>query len=77
VYTGDGSNGNAWNLYSMNLAGLGSTGELKFVAVGASDGYGGSLDAVSVTAVPEPATLATLALGLGLIGLTRRRQSRK
>lgn len=77
VYTGNGGSGNAWNLYTMNLAGLGNTGELKFVAVGTSDSVGGSLDAVSVTAVPEPATLATMALGLGLIGLTRRRQSRK
>ena len=37
-------------------------------ASGAWDNYGGSLDNVSVTAVPEPETFAMLLAGLGLMG---------
>jgi hypothetical protein len=77
IFTGNGGAGNAWNVYKMNLVGLGGAGELKFAAVGASDSLGGALDAISVTAVPEPATLATMGFGLGLIGLFRRRRSRQ
>lgn len=73
TFAANGGSGNAWNVYKMDLGAASSASELKFVAVGASDSFGGSLDAVSVTAVPEPATLATMALGLGMLGFMRRK----
>jgi hypothetical protein len=77
TFAANGGSGNAWNVYKMDLGAVSAASELKFVAVGASDSFGGSLDAVSVTAVPEPATLATMALGLGMLGFMRRRKARK
>ena len=47
----------------MNVIGTGFD-SLKFSAVGISDSYGGSLDAISLTAaIPEPATWAMMILG--------------
>ena len=43
-------------------------------ASGISDSIGGSLDNVSLSAVPEPATIASMLLGLGLMGFTLRRR---
>jgi len=52
-------------------------GILKFAAIGISDSDGGSLDNISVTAIPEPETIAILLTGLGLLAaVTRRRKSR-
>jgi opacity protein-like surface antigen len=50
------------------------THRLTFAAAGASDGAGGSLDNVSVTAVPEPETYALMLAGLGLMGAVARRR---
>lgn len=47
---------------------------LSFTAFGKSDGYGGSIDNVSVSAVPEPETFAMLLAGLGLMGTIARRR---
>ena len=77
--TGGGTGSNNWQVFTYNLGATSGSTELKFMAVGLSDTLGGSLDAVSVTrsAVPEPATLATMAFGLGMMGFVRRRKSRK
>lgn len=47
---------------------------LSFSAGGLEDSYGGSLDNVSVTAVPEPETYALMLAGLGLVGAMARRR---
>ncbi|MCK6407236.1 MAG: DUF642 domain-containing protein [Rhodocyclaceae bacterium] len=64
-----------WQQYSYTVTGTGSD-ILRFGALGTQDTYGGSLDNVSVTAVPEPGSLAMILAGLGLMGgVVRRRAS--
>lgn len=72
------TNGNQWLSMSYTFKALSSgTATLMFAALGNSDSYGGSLDAVSLTvsAVPEPETYAMFLAGLGLmVGVARRRK---
>jgi hypothetical protein len=68
-----GPSGNNWITYDFKVTGTGGLDQLKFVATGISDSYGGSLDNVVLTAVPEPETYAMLLAGLGLVGFTIRR----
>jgi MYXO-CTERM domain-containing protein len=63
----------AWTEYTYAFMATGASTVLTFDAEGTSDGYGSSLDKVSVSAVPEASSLAMLAAGLGLLGLARRR----
>lgn len=68
-----------WLQYTLNNFQLDASGvtRLLFSANGTSDGYGGSLDNVSVTAVspvPEVETYAMLLAGLGLLGVASRRR---
>ena len=68
-----------WQQYTslVDLGGYG-THRLTFAAEGRSNSYGGSLDNVSVTAVPEPESYAMMLAGLGLIGaIARRRKQQK
>lgn len=65
--TAGSPSGNDWMNYKGQVALNGAT-ELIFSAIGTSNSYGGSLDNVVVTAVPEPETYAMLLAGLGLIG---------
>lgn len=69
-----------WAQYSLNLGsqGVGSTARFAIEYVGSADqaNYVG-VDNLSVTAVPEPASLALASLGLvGLMAVRRRRQVR-
>lgn len=68
-------NSNAWGLRSeaVNLA-LG-THTLRFTPMGAVGGTDTLIDAVSISAVPEPATALTLLAGLALLIAARQRRA--
>ncbi|SFF50665.1 PEP-CTERM protein-sorting domain-containing protein [Duganella sp. CF458] len=63
-----------WFKIELSMFAVGSLSNLSFQASGISDSIGGSLDNVSLKAVPEPATIASMLLGLGLMGITLRRR---
>jgi len=71
--SGVGNNGNVWSLYSFLVTGTGND-ILHFAAGGNSNSYGGSLDNVSVNAVPVPAAFWLFASALGLFGFSSRRK---
>lgn len=76
---GNNTGTHAWQQFVgyFNLDADGST-TLSFSAGGTMDSYGGSLDNVVVTAVPEPESYALMLAGLGLVGaIARRRNQRK
>jgi hypothetical protein len=62
--TGQGADDHTWEIFSYNFYATSSLSEVRFTATGVSDGLGGSLDTVSVNAVPVPASAALLAVGL-------------
>lgn len=77
--TGNNTGSHSWQQYVgyFNLDADGLT-TLSFSAGGKQDSYGGSLDNVVVTAVPEPETYALMLAGLGIVGaIARRRNQRK
>jgi len=75
TFSGTGSaSGNTWRVETLDVLGTGEWTTLRFDAVGTSDSLGGSLDNVSVTAVPEPQTYALMLAGLGVMGFVARRR---
>ena len=63
-----------WSLFEFDVIGTGAEGILKFEATGIADTYGGSLDSVSLFAVPAPTTYGLMLAGLGTVGLVSRRR---
>lgn len=75
THTG-GTNANlAWQYYSGAFTASATNTTLTFVNTAGGPNEGVFLDAVSVMAVPEPATWAMLILGFGLVGGALRRRS--
>lgn len=73
--TADGSIGSSWLDYVYDVqADANGLGILKFAAIGISNSFGGSLDNISATAVPEPGTTAMLLTGLGILAVAGRRR---
>jgi hypothetical protein len=81
-YTRDASDLEVFDLsgYAGTLAALGATSFTK-VGIGGLDINGASkgfdLDAVAISAVPEPETYALMLAGLGLVGWMARKQRRQ
>lgn len=71
--SGIGFNNNQWQLFQLDVVGTGGVDTIKFAAAGTSDGYGGSLDNISLNAVPEPASLALALAALVGLGFSARR----
>ena len=62
-----------WSLYTSTFIGTGLDTTLMFSSINPDKGtVGNLLDAVSVTQVPEPGTLAVFGLGLLCLSLSRR-----
>ena len=72
-YTGFTNANSAWTVYTVNVIGDGSS-SLEFRAAGKSDLYGGSLDAIMLTAVPEASTWAMMILGFLGVGFVAYRR---
>lgn len=73
------TNSHQWQQFTLNNFRLDEDGStrLMFSALGKEDTYGGSLDNVVVTAVPEAETYAMMLAGLGLMGTIVRRRKIK
>jgi choice-of-anchor C domain-containing protein len=65
-----------WVYHSLLFTAAGDSTTLSFLSTTAGPYYGPVLDDVSVTAVPEPATLSLVALGLAAGARARRRLRR-
>lgn len=62
--SGAGQSGNQWREFTWDVVGSG-TDTLRFSAAGRSDSLGGSLDNISLKAVPEPGSLALVLAAVG------------
>jgi len=70
---GNATSDNQWINFSKVVTFDGNAA-LTFAAAGLSDSYGGSLDKVSLTPVPEPGTYALMLGGLAAMGFIARRR---
>jgi PEP-CTERM motif len=66
--TGAGGSGTSWSTVSIGKFYAAAGSKLTFKAVGSNDSFGGYVDNITLTAVPEPATWAFMILGFGLVG---------
>jgi len=68
------SGGNQWQHFTGTFVATSGSTTLSMWGTGTSDSYGTSIDDISVSAVPEPATLGLFAAGLAIVGLSARRR---
>ena len=75
--SGTGLADTVWTGYDFLAVASGTTSRIGFAATGISDGLGGYLDNVVVTAVPEPGVLELLGLGMVLLATTSGARGRR
>ena len=75
-FTGSSKVGAWTEVEFYDLAALSSSTRLEFRAAGTSDSYGGFIDGIVVSAVPEPESYALLLAGLGLVAAMARRRGK-
>lgn len=68
------SGGNQWQHFTGSFVATSANTVFSLWGTGTSDSYGTSIDNISVTAVPEPATMGLFAAGLAVLGLSARRR---
>ncbi len=68
-----------WKIFTYTVKATSTSTQFEFDSVGPTENpsYGSYLDAVSVTAVPEPETYGMMMVGLGLMGFMVRRRNNK
>lgn len=76
-FTGQTKTNMDWTLEKLNFTTTGST-TLTFASQTENGPYGAAIGNIAVTAVPEPASMALLLAGLGMVGVmaSRRRMGR-
>ena len=77
THTGGTSADLAWQPFSLGFTATGPTTTIGFVNLTGGQNEGVFLDAVSVAAVPEPATWAMMLIGLGAVGVSMRRRRKQ
>lgn len=74
MISGLGGGATAWSTINSAVFNVTGPGVLRMSAGGTSDSFGGYVDNITLTAVPEPGTWALLIFGFGALGYAMRRR---
>jgi hypothetical protein len=77
VFQQQGGSNTLWSLKTVAFTATSANSVLSFAGAGRSDSYGGYVDNIRLTAVPEPATWAMMILGFGAMGAVLRKRRRQ
>jgi Protein of unknown function (DUF642) len=69
------ASGNQWAGFTQTFTATSTSTVLSFTGLGTANGFGTSLDAVSVSAVPEPSDFAMMLAGLAVVGAMVRKRA--
>lgn len=77
VFQQQGGSSTLWSVKTLAFTAQSANAVLSFSGAGMSDSYGGYVDNIRLTAVPEPATWAMMILGFGAVGAVLRQRRRR